>query len=107
MGSLSFLQGIFPAQGSNPGLPRCRRILYQLSYQAIIRIHLGIDITCGQSNLLRQLLRGKYVWTPEHCLNSGQGLIPETVVEQAWGDLRNLPFENSIPGDSQAGISFL
>ena len=25
-------QGIFPTQGSNSGLPHCRRILYQLSY---------------------------------------------------------------------------
>ena len=25
-GSLSFLQGIFPTQGSNPGLPHCRQI---------------------------------------------------------------------------------
>ena len=33
VGSLSLLQGIFPTQGSNPGLPRCRWILYQLSYQ--------------------------------------------------------------------------
>ena len=33
VGSLSLLQGIFPSQGSNPGLPHCRRILYQLSYQ--------------------------------------------------------------------------
>ena len=31
VGSLSLLQGIFPTQGSNPGLPHCRRILYQLS----------------------------------------------------------------------------
>ena len=31
--SLFLLQGIFPTQGSNPGLPHCRRILYQLSYQ--------------------------------------------------------------------------
>jgi len=30
---LSFLQGIFPTQGSNPGLPHCRQILYQLSYK--------------------------------------------------------------------------
>ena len=29
--SLSLLQGIFPSQGSNPGLPHCRQILYQLS----------------------------------------------------------------------------
>ena len=33
VGSLSFLQGIFPTQGSNPGLPHCRQILYQLSHQ--------------------------------------------------------------------------
>ena len=33
VGSLSLLQGIFPTQGSNPGLPHCRRILYQLSHE--------------------------------------------------------------------------
>ena len=27
------LQGIFPIQGSNPGLPHCRWILYHLSHQ--------------------------------------------------------------------------
>ena len=32
VGSLSSLQGIFPTQGSDPGLPHCRRILYQLSH---------------------------------------------------------------------------
>ena len=30
--SHSFLQGIFPAQGSNPGLLHCRQILYHLSH---------------------------------------------------------------------------
>ena len=33
VGSLSLLQGIFPTQGSNPGLPHCGQILYQLSHQ--------------------------------------------------------------------------
>ena len=33
MGSLSLLQGIFQTQGSNPGLPHCRRILHQLSHK--------------------------------------------------------------------------
>ena len=33
MDSLSLLQGIFPTQGSSPGLPHCEWILYQLSYQ--------------------------------------------------------------------------
>ena len=33
MGSRSLLQGIFPIQGSNPCLPHCRQILYQLSHK--------------------------------------------------------------------------
>ena len=33
MSSQSLLQGIFPTQGSNPGLPHCRQILYCLSHQ--------------------------------------------------------------------------
>ena len=37
VGSLSLLQGIFPIQGSNPGLPHCRRILYHLSYKELKR----------------------------------------------------------------------
>ena len=33
VGCHSLLQGIFPTQGSNPGHPHCRRILYQLCHQ--------------------------------------------------------------------------
>ena len=33
VGSYSLLQGIFPTQGSNPGLPHCRWIVYHLSHQ--------------------------------------------------------------------------
>ena len=38
VGSLPLLQGIFPTQGSNPGLPHCRQILYQLSHKGSPRI---------------------------------------------------------------------
>ena len=38
VGSLSLLQGIFPTQGSNPGLLHCGQILYQLSHQGSPRI---------------------------------------------------------------------
>ena len=31
VGSLSLLNGMFPTQGSNPGLPHCGQILHQLS----------------------------------------------------------------------------
>ena len=38
VGSLSLLQGIFPTKGSNPGLPHCRRILYQRRHKGSPRI---------------------------------------------------------------------
>ena len=36
VGRHSLLQGIFPTKGSNPGLPHCRWILYQLSHKASV-----------------------------------------------------------------------
>ena len=38
VGSLSLLQGIFPTQRLNPGLPHFRQILYQLSHKGSPRI---------------------------------------------------------------------
>ena len=38
VGSLSLLQGIVPTQGSNPSLPYCRWIVYQLSHKGGPRI---------------------------------------------------------------------
>ena len=38
MGSFSLLQGIFPTQGSHPGLQHWRRILYQLSRKGSTRL---------------------------------------------------------------------
>ena len=34
----ALLQGIFPTQGLNLGLPHCRQILYRLSHQGSLRI---------------------------------------------------------------------
>ena len=39
VGSLSLLQGIFPTQGSNPGLPHCRQSLSQLSHKGSPFLH--------------------------------------------------------------------
>ena len=38
VGSLSLLQGLFPTQESNPGLPHWRRTLYQLTHKRSPRI---------------------------------------------------------------------
>ena len=48
VGSHSLLEGIFPIQGSNPGLLHCRWILYQLSHQGspyYVFIHIPINIS--------------------------------------------------------------
>ena len=39
VGCHALLQGIFLTQGSNPGLPHCRRILYYLSHQGTTGLH--------------------------------------------------------------------
>ena len=41
--SRSLLQGIFPTQGSNPALPQCKCILYQLSHDQ--RLQLSIQLS--------------------------------------------------------------
>ena len=63
MGSRSLLQGIFPTQGSNPGLLQCRWIHYQLSHKGI-PIEL-IFPTAGSSPscwLSAQVLHKSYPW---------------------------------------------
>ena len=41
VGSLSLLQGIFPTQGSNPGLLPCKQIVDCLSYKGSPNLYLG------------------------------------------------------------------
>ena len=49
MGSLFHLQGIAPTQGSNPGLPHCRQILYQLSHKRSPRLLEWVQFSSAQS----------------------------------------------------------
>ena len=59
VGSLSLLQGIFPTQGWNLGLPRCWWILYQLSHKRSPRIlaQIAYPFSSGSSQP-RNLTRG-------------------------------------------------
>ena len=50
VGSRSLLQGIFPTEGSNPGLPHCRQILYQLRHKGSPRI-----LEWGSLSLLQRI----------------------------------------------------
>ena len=53
VGSLSLLQEIFPTQGSNPGLPHCRWILYQLSHKGSPQKGFKLSSLSSRSPLLR------------------------------------------------------
>ena len=56
MGCRSLLQGIFPTQGSNPGLLHCRHILYHLS-------HLGSPkVSVAQDNILVSFTSKSFTW---------------------------------------------
>ena len=69
VGCHALLQGIFPTEGSNPGLLHCRRILYQLSYPASLienRIwktesgHLVCSLLLGMALTLEFLSKQSY-----------------------------------------------
>ena len=70
VGSLSLLQGIFPTQGSNPGLLHGRWILYQPSHQGSPYSEKGmekdsdIDIRRGQESVpLASLTKALYTFS--------------------------------------------
>ena len=86
VGSLSLFQGIFPTQSSNPGLPHCRQILYQLSHKGSpgecifilniimmaseslrkvsVSLRLNLDVREQSLSLERNPLLKPHLWTP-------------------------------------------
>ena len=78
----ALLQGIFPIQGSNPGLPHCRRFLYHLSHQGSSRILRWVAypfsrgssqcrnrtrVSCLVGGFFTAELSGKPQWLPARC----------------------------------------
>ena len=75
MGSRSLLQGIFPTHESNPGLPYCRWILYQLSHQGS-PLSLGISLLSLGFNIIETKPRKTcLLFLPVH-YKSSHTLIP-------------------------------
>ena len=58
-GCHSLLQGIFPTQGPDPGLPHCRQILYSLSHQ-------GLSGISHITHLPHYLTHSKHLNTSSH-----------------------------------------
>ena len=68
VGRVSLLQGIFPTQRSNPGLPHCRWILYQLNYQGSPRIGLGPPLFA--SHYMKEILLLSLYWSESYSVMS-------------------------------------
>ena len=62
VGCHALFQGIFPIQGSNPGLPHCRWILYSLSLPGCL--FLGICFSAGWEAVFWSLLCRAYCYRP-------------------------------------------
>ena len=68
MGCHALLQGIVPTQGSNPGVPHCRRFLYQLSCQGGSS-HMILYIIIKQKYICMSELIRKHMIKSYFCIN--------------------------------------
>ena len=56
VGCHALLQGLFPTQGSNPGLPHCKRILYSLSHLEWTKYSVNLSFTiCLSGKTLKNM----------------------------------------------------
>ena len=102
VGCHSLLQGIFPAQGSNPGLPHRKQILYQLSHQGSSRILEWGAITfsdAGQETTIRTG-HGTTDW-----FQIGKGVCPGCLLSSCLFNLyAEYIMRNAGLEEAQAGI---
>ena len=82
VGSHSFLQGIFPTQGSNPGLLHCRWILYQLSHRGHPRILKWVAYLFSSGSSWPRN------WTGVSCITGR--FFTNWTIREAWKYNRNL-----------------
>ena len=81
VGSCSFLQGIFPTQGSNPGLPHCRWILYQLSHKRSPTILEWVAYSFPKGSSLPRN------WTMVSCI-AGRFFTTWAIRKARWNDVK-------------------
>ena len=89
VGSCALLQGIFPTQGSNPGLPYCRLILYQLSHKGSPRILKWVQFSSIQSLSNVQLFVTP--WTAAHQASLS--------ITNSWSLLKFRSIESVMPSN--------
>ena len=92
VGRLSLLQGIFPTTGSNPGLPHCRWILYQLSHKRSPRILEWVAYPfSSRSSWPRN-------WTRVSCIAGG--FFTNWAIREAWLEEKGAQYPSSESGPS-------
>ena len=67
------LQGIFPTQGSNPGLQHCRQILYQLNYKTSSFSHLLF------SSIIKHCSLRKGILSPFWSVSVSRSVMPDSL----------------------------
>ena len=122
MGCHALLQGIFPTQGSNPGLLHCGQILYRLSHEGSPgkgSYTFVISCSCQVASVVsdsvrphrRQPTRLPHPWDSPgkntrvgcHFLLQCIKVKSESEIAQLCPTLRN-PMDCSLPGSSVHGI---
>ena len=102
VGSLSLLQGIFPTQGSNPGLSHRRWILYHLSHQGSPCAYCMPAYCCCMEPAQKQ---AEQSWEKalEHCV----GPFHETMADQLFPQLSVIWAKIFLVCLNHLGLDFL
>ena len=115
--SFSFCHGIFPTQGSNPGLPHCRWVLYQLSHKGSLKIleWVAYPFSSGSSWPRNRTgvscIAGRFFtnWAIREAYQFSQSVSSATQLCSAICDLMNhsvpgLPVHHQLPGSTQIHV---
>ena len=86
-GSLSLLQGIFPTEGSNPGLQHCRQILYQVREQDRRR-EMSWKAFGGEAQVQVVSLAGDDLLLGQPCRSISKRVKSVTIKNKTWGSLK-------------------
>ena len=105
VGSLSLLQAIFPTQGSNPGLPHCRRILYQLSHKRSPRILEWVAYLFSSRSSQLRYLTGVSCITGGFFTNWATGKLPHSQSPPFFPSSSRTQHPSCLP-DSPGAVSF-
>ena len=104
VGCHALLQGIFPIQGSNPGLPHCGQILYCLSHQGRPNEKEICCLSCPACDILLMAAQeGEYTSQRNYCAETpgSEPTFPVTETESE-SSLSRL-YGGSIHGSSPLG----